>query len=217
MSIEKHSSRPSPYPWYLETNKGALSPDSPEAKSFLEQRLIPENTAISGLTIHLIIKNRQEEPLQDVRLFELFSDFAEAIGLDPNKKDDVKSVVRELEGNADQYSDGLTDASLTRLDALPGMMGVVVSNVVPDAEIDKVRQDDDLFEATGDDELDVLIARLKTSGRGMRIADSLTDGHRGRFEYNDYTSGSAVRKIAAYAIFSLNSEHLSNGDTTLAA
>ena len=219
MSIENDSSRTSPHPWYLETNKGVLSPDSPEVKSFAKQGLVSEDVAVSGLTIRLTVKNKQMKPLQDVRLFELFSNLAEVFEINPTKKDAVKSVTRELEQNADQYSHSkMTNASLTVLDSVPGMMGLVVSNIVPSEKVDKVRQDDDLFETTGDSELDALIARIKTSGRGLKLTHNLTEGRHGRFEYDDYTQEGVVqRKMAAYAIFSLEAESLENGDTTLAA
>lgn len=214
MSIENNSSRPASYPWYLETNKGSLPHDSPEVRSFREQSLIPEDVAVSGLTIRLVIKNRERDPLQDVRIFEIFSNLIEALRLDPTQKESVKSVVRELEENADQYGN-LTEASLTRLDDLPGMLGVVVSNVVPPEKVDKVRLDDDLFESTGDNELDQLIAKLKTSGRGLKLVAALADGRQGRFEYHD-RSADITTKMAAYAILYLPLP-VANDDTTLAA
>jgi hypothetical protein len=214
MSIENNSSRPSPNPWYLETNKGSLPHDSPEVRSFREQSLIPEDVAVSGLTIRLVIKNRERDPLQDVRIFEIFSNLVDVLRLDPTQKESVRSVVRELEQNADQYGN-LTEASLTHLDDLPGMLGVVVSNVVPPEKVDKVRLDDDLFESTGDNELDQLIAKLKTSGRGLKLVAALADGRQGRFEYHD-RSADIPTKMAAYAILYLPLP-VANDDATLAA
>jgi hypothetical protein len=218
MSIENNSSRV-PYPWYLETNKGSLPHDSPEVRSFRDQSLIPEDIAVSGLTVRLVIKNRNRDPLQDVRVFEIFSNLVDSLHLDPTQKESVRSVVRELEQNADQYGN-LTEASLTQLDSLPGMLGVVVSNVVPPEKVDKVRLDDDLFkpaidESTGDDDLDKLIARIKTSGRGLKLVAALADGRQGRFEYHDRNTD-VPTKMASYAILYLPLP-VTNGDTTLAA
>jgi hypothetical protein len=100
------------------------------------------------------------------------------------------------------------------------MLGVVVSNVVPPEKVDKARLDDDLFkpavdELTGDDDLDKLIARIKTSGRGLKLVAALADGRQGRFEYHDRNTD-IPKKMASYAILYLPLP-VTNGDTSLAA
>jgi hypothetical protein len=228
MSIENNSSRPSPYPWYLETIKGRLPPGSPEVKSLIDEGLVLEDMAIFGLAIHLVVKGRQKEPRQDVELHKFFADFAEILGLDPDKRDDVELIIRELEANADENSEGMTDATLVRLDAQHAtrnvnILGVVVSNDVPPHKIHKVRQDEDLLDPTGRSEKDKLIAATPTSGRGSMIVNALTDGRSGRFKYNEVNADvtkhkdSTKRKMASYAILQLKFESQTNGDAVLAA
>jgi hypothetical protein len=205
MSTDIPSRSGSPYPWFLDVRNGAIDPKSPEARSFIRHDLVPRGAALSGTVLRYTIKNRGDHPRQDVRMHDLFSSVAEALGVNDHERvEELRLAVRELEANADENStSGLTEFSFTHLDCQPGLVGFVASNIVPDNPVGKTTYDDEVFVAPSESsELDKLIAGLMTHGRGSLLVDEMTGGRHGRFTYNDLETryGQQQRKLAAYAI-----------------